>query len=85
MPISNKKVSLIGLDPLQGRMIVLLWQQFLNAKDNDKEAATISFMEMVQLCREQEPLAVDMGLRLENLHMTVGCGEGCMHKPGDET
>ena len=83
MPQQAKRVSLIGLDPLQARMLILIWQQFLNAKENDKEAALLSFIDMVKLCREQEPLAIDLGNRMELLHMTVGCGDDCLHKPGD--
>lgn len=73
------KLNLV-LETTQGTMLILLWQQFLYAKENDRDGATSCFMEAVKLCRDQEAAAIGLGERMEHMHMIVGCGEGCQHK-----
>lgn len=79
MPTPTKKLSLL-LEPAQGTILILLWQQFLYAKENDRDGATSCFIEAVKMCRRQEPLAVGLGEKMQHMHELVGCGEGCIHK-----
>lgn len=79
MPLPSK-INLAGLDLLQARMLVQLWQQFIHARSGDAIGATQCFQETIMLCRANHNLAVDMGERMEKLHETIGCGDDCIHK-----
>lgn len=76
------KVNVVLSDHVQGTMLVLLWMQLVYAKDGEHEDARACLDHALRLCEEHEELAIELGDIMEHLHKTVGCGEGCQHKPG---